>query len=1117
LAQRDVALTLPDDPLWYKDAIIYQVHVRAFYDSNGDGIGDFRGLTEKLDYLEDLGVTAVWVLPFYPSPLKDDGYDISDYTSIHPFYGTTRDFNRFLREAHKRGIRVITELVINHTSDQHPWFQRARHSPKGSKERDFYVWSDTIDKYKGVRIIFKDFEHSNWSADPVAGQYYWHRFYSHQPDLNYDSPEVRKTVFKLLDFWLNRGVDGLRLDAVPYLYEREDTSCENLPETHAFLRQLRKHVDANHKNKMLLAEANMWPEDAVDYFGKDDECHMAFHFPIMPRLFMAIRMESRFPIIDILNQTPSIPPNSQWAMFLRNHDELTLEMVTDRERDYMYQVYARDREMRINLGIRRRLAPLLGNERRAIELMNSLLMSLPGTPVIYYGDEIGMGDNIFLGDRNGVRTPMQWSADRNAGFSRTTPQRLFLPIIIEPEYHYEAINVDNQQNNPRSLLWWMKHIIALRKQYKAFGRGSIEFLRLANPKILAFLRLYEDERILVVANLSRFAQSVQLDIGQFNDMALIELFGQNQFPPIFEEQCRVTLGPYAFYWFSLQPQQIEKPSLSIGPDAKLQTLRVAGSWENVLKGRSKVSLEKKLPHYLKERRWFGGKTRKLEQATVSDDIRIAIDSSIVHLLFVRVVYSDGIIETYSLPVTFAEGEKAEKIKKEAAGAVLFGLQVAGGDEGILFDALWDKQFMSSILQNMLQRRSFRGETGRLTMSRTKALRPIQKSMDGTSEPRVPHIEQSNTSVFYDERLTLKLFRRLQPGMNPDLEIGRFLTEVAPFPNIPPVAGALEYNEPNREPMTVAILHGFVPNEGDAWQYTLDHLGRYYEQAVAKSVEVKDIPLSDEPILDSLDEEPPPLAKELLGVFIGQAQLLGQRTAEFHLALASGTSELNFAPEPFTNFYRRSQYQGMRSLTTEVLRTLRNRLDELPEALRPEAKQILESEKDIVNRFSPIRDTSITALRIRTHGDYHLGQVLYTGKDFVIMDFEGGPARSISERRNKTSALRDVAGMLRSIQYASFAAAFNIDKSAVPLDMNAMEPWQRLWQRWASISFLKKYLEVSSDAPFLPENHQELETLLVAYTLEKTMYEIGYELNNRPDWVGIPLQGILEIINAERPS
>ncbi|MFH1652132.1 MAG: maltose alpha-D-glucosyltransferase, partial [Chloroflexota bacterium] len=597
-----------DDPLWYKDAVIYELHPRAFNDSDGDGIGDFPGLTEKLNYLQDLGITAIWLLPFNPSPLKDDGYDISNYTGIQPVYGTVRDFRIFLQEADNRGIRVITEMVLNHTSDQHPWFQRARRAPQGDRYRDYYVWSDSPDKYKDTRIIFKDFESSNWAWDPVARSYYWHRFYSHQPDLNYDNPEMQRAITRNVNFWLEMGVSGLRLDAVPYLYEREGTNCENLPETHAFLKELRHSIQANYQNRMLLAEANQWSEDAVAYFGEGDECHMAYHFPLMPRLFMAIRMEDRFPIIDILQHTPNIPESCQWALFLRNHDELTLEMVTDEERDYMYRVYAHDPQSRLNLGIRRRLAPLLNNDRRKIELMNGLLFSLPGTPVIYYGDEIGMGDNIYLGDRNGVRTPMQWSSERNAGFSRANPQRLFLPVSIDPEYHYQAVNVETQQNNTDSLLWWMKHLIAQRNRFKAFGRGSIEFLQPDNRKVLAFLRKYENETLLVVANLSRHSQYANLNLAAHAGCVPVEVFGQTSFPIIGETPYPLTLGPFSFYWFVLGAREAVTFTSATGPgELAVPTMSLSGEWANLFKLRVRPALESALLNYIQQRRWFASK------------------------------------------------------------------------------------------------------------------------------------------------------------------------------------------------------------------------------------------------------------------------------------------------------------------------------------------------------------------------------------------------------------------------------------------------------------------------------------------------------------------------------
>jgi maltose alpha-D-glucosyltransferase/alpha-amylase len=640
---------LPDDPLWYKDAVFYELRVRSFYDSNGDGIGDFPGLTRKLDYLRDLGITTIWLLPFYPSPMRDDGYDISDYTGVHPDCGTLHDFRAFLRAAHERGLRVVTELVLNHTSDQHPWFQRARRSPPGSPYRDFYVWSDTPERYKEARVIFKDFELSNWTWDPVAKAYYWHRFYSHQPDLNYDHPALKRAAFRAVHFWFGLGVDGLRLDAVPYLFEREGTTCENLPETHAFLRELRRYIEANFSNRMLLAEANQWPEDAVTYLEGGKECHMAFHFPIMPRMFMAVRMEDRFPLTDIWAQTPPIEESCQWAIFLRNHDELTLEMVTEEERDFMYRAYARESRMRVNLGIRRRLAPLLGNNRRAMELMNGLLLSLPGTPVIYYGDEIGMGDNIYLGDRDGVRTPMQWSGDRNAGFSATDPQRLILPVIIDHEYHYQTVNVENQEHNLHSMLWWMRRVIALRKKFKAFGRGTVEFLSPENPHVLAFLRMYQDERILVVANLSRFVQYVELDLARFKGMVPVELFGRAEFPAITEKPYLLTLGPHLFDWFSIQTPR-NAPAVAEVASNEVMRLESSAGWEGFMRGEGWEMLSKAMPDFLPRCRWFRSKTRTIKAVRVADTMPLSEGSGGAHLVLANVEYVNAEPETYVIPV-----------------------------------------------------------------------------------------------------------------------------------------------------------------------------------------------------------------------------------------------------------------------------------------------------------------------------------------------------------------------------------------------------------------------------------------------------------------------------------
>ena len=1118
-------VTMLDDPLWYKDAAIYELHVRSFYDTNADGVGDFHGLTEKLDYLKELGVTALWLLPFYPSPLRDDGYDIADYASIHPTYGELRDFKGFLREAHRRGLAVITELVVNHTSDQHPWFQRARRSKPGSRARDLYVWSESPDKYKEARIIFKDFESSNWAWDSVAQAYYWHRFYSHQPDLNYDNAEVQEAVMRVLDFWLALGVDGLRLDAVPYLYEREGTNCENLPETHAFLRALRRHVDERYRNRMLLAEANQWPEDAVAYFGRGDECHMSFHFPLMPRLFMGIRMEDRFPITDILEQTPAIPESAQWALFLRNHDELTLEMVTDEERDYMYRVYAHDPKAKINLGIRRRLAPLLGNDRRRIELMNALLFSLPGTPVIYYGDEIGMGENIYLGDRNGVRTPMQWSSDRNAGFSRANPQKLYLPVIIDPEYHYETINVEAQHNNPHSLLWWMRRLLTLRTRYRAFGRGELQFLNPENRKVLAFCRNYEEEHILVVANLSRFVQHVELDLSPFRGWVPTELFGRTKFPPVGELPYFLTLSPHAFYWFALQPESIAETSGD--PQAAktlIPVLAVDDSWEKVFQGKARAALEELLPDYLKARRWFGGKARTIKSAEIAADLPLAPYApeqsgepkpSMIHVALVRVEYVEGDPQTYVLPLVFLTGDPAEQILKAAPHAIVARLEVRNRrEQGILCDGTAETACCATLLQMIARRRNHKAAPGELLASVTPAFRNISGARLGPLEPSIVKAEQSNTSVVFGNRFILKLFRRLEPGVNPELEIGRFLTERR-FPNFPAVAGALEYREDKAEPMSLAILQAFVPSSTDGWQYTLDALGRYYERVLAQGDPRQPACVPAERLLDVLDRELPPAASEMIGTYLESARLIGQRTAELHVTLASDSENPDFSPEPFSALYQRSIYQSMRNTAAQSFHLLRTHCKKLPDSVREDAQKVAGLEAEVLKRYRSLLSRKITAMRVRCHGDYHLGQLLYTGKDFFIIDFEGEPARPLSERRLKRTALKDVAGMLRSFHYAAYAALFDVQtKGTLSTDGGSAEPWADFWYYWVSVVFLKAYVEAASRGGFLPAAREELQVLLDAFLLDKAVYELGYELNNRPTWVKIPLRGILSLVGEE---
>jgi maltose alpha-D-glucosyltransferase / alpha-amylase len=1093
-----------DDANWYRDAIIYQVHVRAYRDSDGDGIGDFAGLTEKLDYLQDLGVTALWLLPFYPSPLRDDGYDIADYDDVNPSYGTLQDFKVFLREVHRRGLRVITELVINHTSDQHPWFQRARRARPDSRARNYYVWSDDPDRYAEARIIFKDFERSNWTWDAEAGAYYWHRFYSHQPDLNFDNPNVHKAVFAALDFWLRMGVDGLRLDAVPYLYEREGTNCENLPETHAFLKDLRRRLDEKFDNRMLLAEANQWPEDAVAYFGNSDECHMAFHFPVMPRLFMALQMEDRFPILDILQQTPPIPEGCQWAIFLRNHDELTLEMVTDEDRDYMYRMYAADPQARINLGIRRRLAPLMGNNRRRIELMNALLFSLPGTPIVYYGDEIGMGDNIYLGDRNGVRTPMQWSPDRNAGFSLANPQRLYSPVNIDPEYHYEALNVESQQNNPHSLLWWMKHLIGLRKRHRAFGRGTLRFLSPENPRVIAFVRQWEDERILVVANLSRFAQSAQLDLTEFQGTAPVEMFGRTPFPRIGNLPYSITLGPHSFYWFLLPAAE---PAREVTHEWHAPTVALRGGWQELVLGAEQERLEAVLPAYLRRSRWFRSKAREIASVSVGRAVPVPVGAAEVLLAIVDVTYLDGDAEHYLLPVGHAEGTRAADLTRESPETVL--MYLPRGQ--VLYDATADEEFVNTLVDGMTRRRRWRAAGAELVASRTQALAQLQ---DGPGALRASPLraEQSNSSVNLGDRFLLKFLRKAEPGVNPDLEIGRFLTEETSFRRMPLLAGGLELRSRNREAITIGVLHQFVPGEGDAWNLALNALGQYFERALVSASPPTEAELAPMGLLDLAFQEPPSRVDEISGPFLAQMRLLGERTAELHVALASSSENLAFAPEPFTALYRRSLYQSARSAVRTTFDLLRRRLPGLAEPLQHEARTLLGMEDPLLRRIRTVTDRKLVATRIRIHGDYHLGQVLYTGRDFVILDFEGEPSRSISERRFKRSPLRDVAGMIRSFEYAAAYGLLHGPTRAE--DAPALAPWARLWRRWASASFLRGYLGIAAGANFLPPNPDDLRAMLELYLIDKTVYELRYELNHRPEWVGIPLQALLRRADPE---
>ena len=1134
---------------WYKDAIIYELRVRSFYDSNADGIGDLPGLIDRLDYLEYLGVNTLWLLPFYKSALGDDGYDISDYMSVHPECGTLNDFKTFLREAHARGMRVIIELVLNHTSDQHPWFQRARRSPKGSRQRDFYVWSDTPDRFCEARVIFKDFETSNWAWDPVAGAWYWHRFYAHQPDLNFDSHDVRKALFGVVDFWLAMGVDGLRLDAVPYLYEREGTSCENLPETHAFLRELRKHVDAKFPGRMLLAEANQWPEEAAEYLGSGagDECHMAFHFPIMPRIFMAVRMEDRFALVDILSQTPPIPSGAQWALFLRNHDELTLEMVTDEERDFMYRMYAKDPRARINLGIRRRLAPLLGNNRRAIELVNGLLFSLPGTPVVYYGDEIGMGDTIYLGDRNGVRTPMQWSSDRNAGFSRANPQQLFLPVITDPEYSYQTVNVETEGHNENSLLNWTRQLIALRKAHPVLGRGDMRPLFPKNPRVFVFLRNSEEETLLVVCNLARTTQHVELDLSEFAGLIPVELFGGTALPTIGRAPYFLLLAPHQFHWFSLKQEEAllrDDDMTARGRD--IPDIDMEGDWLSLSLAPNREALESVLPQFLRRQRWFGHRTGPLSDVRFRAPFHLHIGVGREPVLMGFLNIRGEPEERWLLPLAVAQGERAERIERERPESVLarLGVRRAQGPQTrqILYDAFDNPDFALELMRMIAEQRKLRGQAERIAGVHAKGRRRAELMVKGV---RRVFGEQSNTSLVFDDRFILKVFRRLLAGPNPDLEIGQLLAQRG-FAQTPKLVGHIEHRLGDRAPAaTMGVLHEFLPNEGTAFEEAVCAAGRFFERlsgggaqrialeqdeaALDQSGRIGPLPRMAEQTrallhVESLGEvgfwaasrQPPPEpVVQAMGGYLDCARRLGEVTAKLHQTLAAEQDDPAFKPQPFGPTAARALYQGLQGHLFATMQRVSAQVDRpsgtLAE-LKPEVDRLIAAQPRLVELLSRLRAMTLTGSRIRIHGDFHLGQVLRHGDELSIVDFEGEPSRSLSERRLKRSALRDVAGMIRSFHYAAYAPLLSLQnaetRAIAEEEQRGSMAMAQLFARFSSAAFLRGYLERARAEPFLPSSEEEGEVLLTAFVIGKGLYEIDYELGHRPRWLPLALRGFL---------
>jgi maltose alpha-D-glucosyltransferase / alpha-amylase len=1075
---------------WFQEAIIYEAHIRAFYDQNEDGVGDIAGLIEKLDYLHELGVTALWLLPFYPSPLKDDGYDIARYRAINPAYGTMKDFRRLVRECHDRDIRLITELVVNHTSDQHPWFQRARQAKPGSAARNYYVWSDNDRGYKDARVIFVDSEKSNWTWDPVAKAYYWHRFYSHQPDLNFDNPRVLREVINAMHFWLKLGIDGLRLDAIPYLVEREGTNCENLPETHAIIRKIRAEIDARYTDRMLLAEANQWPEDVSAYFGAGDECHMCYHFPLMPRMYVAIAQEDRHPITDIMRQTPDIPENCQWATFLRNHDELTLEMVTNSERDYLWNLYASDPRMRVNVGIRRRLAPLLDNDRRKIELLNSLLFSMPGTPIIYYGDEIGMGDNVYLGDRNGVRTPMQWSSNRNGGFSTTEPERLFLPPIMDAIYGYQAVNVEAQRRSPSSLLNWMKRMIAVRKQHKAFARGSLRFLYPGNRKIFAYLREYEGETVLCVANLSRSAQAVELNLSAFKDRVPIELLGRSAFPPIGELPYLLTLLGHTFYWFVLA-QEAEAPQwheVLPDPPPEYVTLVTRDAWPGFLRGREYDELSTNIiPAFLAKQRWFGAKNDTIRMVELSSYGVLPSPMADYGLLRARVTFQSGTADqVYFLPFGLTWDENSVPGIKPGT-PYLVARARKGSRMGQVFDAQLSDDFPLALVRAMEQKAEIADADGKVRFRGTDRLAGV--GITTTTEIRRVGGEQSNTSFVIGDKGVLKVFRRVTAGVHPEAEVADFLTNTAQFKNTPPLLGTIERLDTDETPSTLAVLSGFVANQGSGWQFAANYLDRTFGDARVMGVEAAQLVDQDH------------------AIFAEQIRMLGRRTAEFHQALCMPTSDAAFAAEPIAKSDVARWVQDTRGELDRALALL----VKMSAASAPaETRDILAHRENLLSWVERSAAISFGAVKTRIHGDYHLGQVLVSQNDFFIIDFEGEPSKSIEERRAKLTPVRDVAGMLRSFDYAAHASLSSMagDNQEAA---HQLEPLFQSWRDRVSRAFLDGYREALGDCPTWPKDPESAARLLQLFLLQKVAYEISYEAGNRPSWIGIPVRGLHSVM------
>jgi len=1095
--QRDAVRTeaFTKDPLWYKDAVIYQLHLKSYFDANGDGIGDFAGLIEKLDYISELGVNTIWLLPFYPSPLRDDGYDISEYRGVHPDYGRISDARLFLAEAHRRKLRVITELVINHTSDQHPWFQRARHAKPGTNARNFYVWSDTDARYAGTRIIFVDTEKSNWTWDPVANAYYWHRFYSHQPDLNFENPHVMKAVLSVMRFWLDLGVDGLRLDAVPYLCEREGTNNENLPETHAILQRIRMEIEHRYPDRMLLAEVNQWPEYTQEYFGKGDECHMAFHFPLMPRMYMALAQEDRFPITDILRQTPDIPDSCQWAIFLRNHDELTLEMVTNKERDYLWEKYASDRRARLNLGIRRRLAPLVERDRRRIELLNSLLLSMPGTPVLYYGDEIGMGDNIYLGDRDGVRTPMQWSFDRNGGYSKADPATLVLPPNMDPLYGYQAINVEAQSRDPHSLLNWTRRMLRIRKRHQVFGRGDLKLIYPTNRHILAYLRSHtgddgEDQTVLCVANVSRTAQAVELDLVAFEGRVPVEMIGGSAFPPVGRLPYLLTVPPYGFYWFLLTGGSQMPPWYAAPPEPlpDYVTIVLRKDLMELMQDPARPVLEREaLPNYLQKRRWFSAKNQRIGPVTISSCVRLPNCSPPVLLTEIEMEV-DGVKECFQLPLSAQPDEhSASALQHQLALARLR----RGARVGWLTDAMTAPSMAHGVLRLLRAEQALPTENGELQFHPTSLLAGMQ--VPDEADVRMLAAEQSNSSLVVDERIIIKVIRRIRAGLHPEAEMGRVLTERG-FANTARLLGEVVHVDAAGTPHLLMLAQEFLHNQGDAWSWAL----RMVERSV-QDADVQEGGVAPEPLSDAARE------------FAQFASILGKRIGHMHVVLAQSCDDPAFAPERAGAADVRAWAATARARVDNCLDQLAAKTEWARDDSREMAQKLLHARPALHETIEELALSGLHTPRFRIHGDLHLGQVLISQEDAYVIDFEGEPGRPLAERRAKTSPFRDVAGMLNSFEYVVAMAMQSSSILGTATGSVAREVIER-FREISSGVFLSQYRLAA--APMLDGLGEDAEQALTAlFVLERAAYEVCYELANRPTWLRVPLRYFFDVAQS----